>query len=217
MRLKRTSITLDCDAVGIIGPDILGSCVVVVDYARSTIDLYDPGEYVVPGGAAELPLTFLDRSPFIEVTVELESAGESEQAAESESIRESDKVAGVQALCCLDLGSAGGLHLYSSETCKVEPAGEFTDACLGIGVDGPIHGKLGQVAVLRIGPLELLDVRCAFSDERAYPGYEDTVFGNIGNGVLYKFITTIDYSNRRLFLEPGSRAGIGTGQWEVGD
>ncbi len=188
VKLRRTAIDLDVNTKGIFGSDILGSCIVKVDYIGSVIHLYKPGTLIHSEGAHALPLVFFDRSPFIEVDIAL--------APDSR----------ISAVCCLDLGAATYLHIYSDERHRIDPKGESYPGLLGYGVDGPLYGLWGTVSSLQIGDWKLTGVHTAFSEQRAYPGYEECIFGNIGNRILSRFDIVFDYGNRLVYITPNSKA-----------
>ncbi|MCP4548096.1 MAG: PDZ domain-containing protein [bacterium] len=186
VRLRRTGIQLGMDAVGIIGPDLLGSCIVEIDFIESVIRLHEPELWKPEEQAQELPLYFIDRSPFIEVDVSLDGVNE------------------LSTICVVDLGSAGYLQLQSTDKNELAPVGRSVSGYIGTGIEGKMYGQWGRAPSVRLGRWQLTDVLCAFSFEKPHPGLEDRIFGNLGNGVLSKFNIVFDYRNRRAYFEPNA-------------
>ena len=58
------------EEAGLLGAELFQHVVVEIDYEHGRLRLYDPRSYVHPAGGVELPLTFRERSPAIDATLE---------------------------------------------------------------------------------------------------------------------------------------------------
>ena len=77
---------------------------------------------------------------------------------------------------------------------------------LGTGLSGDIHGKIGEVARLQIGPFTLEQVRTVFvpAKTRSKQDFADAI---LGNGLLERFHVVFEYGRARLLLRPNARFG----------
>jgi hypothetical protein len=173
-------------SAGIIGGSLFNHFLVEVDYSSMRLRLHDLGAFEPDTSWAAIPITLKKGIPWLEVAVRMDGP-------EDQSIQ-----------VYLDLADDFPLVLLTGPQRRFSsPAGAETQY-LGTGLSGDIHGQIGEVARLRIGPFELRQVRTAYApgDTRSkQPGAE----GILGNGLLERFHVVFDYRGGRILLKPNKR------------
>ena len=100
----------------------------------------------------------------------------------------------------MDLGYGDNLQLAEGFEHKLSVPSGAIEASLGFGAQGEVHGYIGRVKRVKIGPYKFDDVITAFVPEsnRDYIFHETL----IGMGILQRFNFVYDYPGHRMFLEP---------------
>jgi predicted aspartyl protease len=178
-------------ADGILGADFISRFVVAIDYAKQQLRLYDPRTYRYAGPGASIPITFdQNRFPIVDAAVKL---------ADGETLK---------GRMLVDVGSGAALLLtksFADENRLRDRVGP-TIRRGGGGVGGAVFSDAGRVASLKLGaaqvsrPITLLAGAAGVTGG----GGADWV-GNIGGEILRRFTVYLDYSNKRIILEPHAR------------
>lgn len=170
---------------GVLGYDVLGRFVVVVDYDARTIELHDPATWRPSTTEPALPMVMNGTVPALTGRLDGEAEG----------------------LFRLDLGSSGTVDVHTpfAREHGLEGRMRRTLRTEGVGFGGTFSSVVGRLARMALGPYEWDDpiVSLAEAEEGAFASEEFA--GNIGNRVLERFRVTLDYAGRRVFLEPGRR------------
>lgn len=173
---------------GVIGYDVLSRFVVTIDYDARVVELRDPATFRAEGRGAALPLVLRGPVPAVEATLDGKYRG----------------------VFRLDIGSSSTVDLHAPFVAKHGLAKKLRHGMrvAGAGFGGTFESRLGRLKRMAIGPHAWKDpmVQLSFATEGAFAS-EDFA-GNIGNRLLERFRVTLDYDNRRLWLEPGARAGM---------
>ncbi len=172
---------------GLIGYDFLSNFVVRIDYDRGIVTLTDPKKFAYTGAAEPIPIRLFSGIPTVQVTVDGGCTGE----------------------FVVDCGNGFGLDVHASmvRQCRLlsRVAGRRQVEVYSGGIGGATINWFSRLDSVRIGghtwpePIAGLTL-----GSRGLIGSRDYA-GNIGNGVLERFVVTIDYERRRLYLEPGRR------------
>lgn len=171
---------------GVIGYSLLGHYAVEVDFDSLGLILRDPQVFEPAPGWTTLPLTFgKNNLPFLETSIVVEHE------------------APIQLRTYIDCASNEAIELLLRDGVKFAVPQEATDAYLGRGLSGDIHGKRGTIAKLILGPYELRDVVAAFApaEIRSKAGGADAV---LANAALRRFNLVFDYAHARLLIRPNS-------------
>jgi len=178
---------------GIIGGEFIQQFVIVVDYQAHTLTLHDPKTYRYTGAGQTLPLDFTsDNHPIVTASVTPVGAQPIERRF------------------LLDLGAGGALALHSPFVAEqhLPSPGTKTVRLIGAaGAGGRTLGQVGRVEALDLGSFTLKNVLTIFSEDRAGAFANRELAGNIGAQVADRFRVVLDYSHKRVILEPSSTFG----------
>lgn len=178
---------------GIIGGQFIRQFVVEVDYQTRELRLHDPASFAYSGSGESIPIEFVNGSqPTIAATVTPQ---------------------GGQPLTgrfLFDIGSGLPLALHSpfvkehdllhEDSRTIRPIG-------GAGAGGPPDGRLGRIDALQIGSFTLQRPITMFARDKAGAFANAALAGNIGALVAMRFRLFLDYTRRRIILEPTARLG----------
>jgi hypothetical protein len=173
---------------GIIGGTLFTAFSVEVDYETMRLRLHDPDEFKPDSSWTALPIELHRGIPWLDVSISV--AGEDEQPLRT----------------YIDLADDFPLNLLTGSDRRFKVPVEGEVEYLGTGLSGDIHGKIGRVARLQIGPFRLERVRTAFAPATTR-SKQDGADAILGNGLLERFHVVFDYSGGRLLLKPNASFG----------
>jgi predicted aspartyl protease len=173
---------------GLIGFEFFNSFIVRINFNLSMLTIYRPDTHYVLKKGHRIPLSIEDRKPYLFSEIELER-GEK-----------------VLVKLILDTGAGHPLSLETYEGLPFEIPGVSIEGNLGIGLTGPISGRIGRLAAVTLGKHRLENVIAAF------PNYEDVAAkvysvkrnGNMGITFLKRFNVVFDYNSSALYIKPGT-------------
>ncbi len=173
---------------GTLGYDLFQRFVVEIDYHERRLRLWESDDVVAPVSGVAVPLELVHRVPVIRAWVR----------APGGSL--------VEARLIVDLGSSAlGVRLSASFTSAHtdELAGMAGySAPIGTGVGGPLMGRIGRLAELRVGPLVFDEPTVGIAQESrgalALPDFD----GTVGAPVLERLLPILDYRRLRMILQP---------------
>lgn len=172
---------------GLVGYEFFNSFIVRINFTLNTLTIYKPETRFIPRKGYRIPLSIEDRKPYVFSDIELTS-GEK-----------------VTAKLILDTGAGHPLSLETHNGLPFQVPEISIEGNLGIGLTGPISGRIGRISSITLGKYRLENVIAAF------PDYEDVgskVYsiarnGNMGITVLKRFNVVFDYSSSALYIKPG--------------
>lgn len=167
---------------GMIGYDIPARFLTTIDYAKRTMTLAMPGR-TAPRGTA-VPFFFDGTIPKVSVSVN-----------------------GIRSSADLDTGNRSAFDLYSPFVAahpSIARAATTAIGVIGFGVGGPLYGRLGRVD-LHVGPFAFQNVVTGFSTQSTGATADPFTSANVGSGLWNHFTLTLDYPDRRIFLQPNAR------------
>lgn len=173
------------DVVGILGYDVISRFVSRIDYEHKMIELSDPNTFEYSGKGTEIPMAFHGNTPQVNVSILLPGRAPIETTAD------------------IDTG-ANGVQLTKQfvDSHHVIAAVGKTIMRPAFGVGGGSDALLGRLGGIQIGPY-VLHGPLALLMRGDKGGLADPSYGvNMGAEILSRFVTTFDYSNKRIFLEP---------------
>src|SRR5262245_2519633 len=175
---------------GVIGGALFFHYVVRIDVDRDRLELIDPKGYAPPPGACVVPLVRVPGAAFVDVRIAIED-GEP-----------------IPARVVVDLGAGHALSLNTRDDGTLAPPTDAIEAPVGRGLSGEMLGRIGRVRRVELGAFALEDVLVSFPvKEHMHPGGFDFRDGNLGMGILKRFVMTFDYASNRLVLEKGAHFG----------
>jgi len=171
---------------GIVGSELFRRYVVEIDYAHSTLRLYEPSGFHYAGTGERVPLTYTSNLPYVHAAIDLSDGRR------------------LEGRFVIDSGSSQAVILLPAfaERESVAKTVTKTVALSGQAVGGQTQSLTGRLAVLEMGKLRLEKPLVGFSQGGPAHFAAEGSAGNIGGAVLKKFLCTFDYSRNEMILEP---------------
>jgi hypothetical protein len=171
---------------GTLGADFFNRLVVVVNYLRQTVQLYDPASFTYSGPGKTFPLTFAGSMPLIRAKFEL--SGHKSLEANFE-VNTALDPAIVFSSAYTEARRFSSVHFKTV-------ASSYPD------LDGGAKIFLGRLKLFQLGPYVVEDPVAAFSQSSPAKGSDPNLAGTIGAGFLRRFTVVFDLPHQRMILEP---------------
>jgi hypothetical protein len=184
---------------GMVGYEVFRRFVTRIDYGARTLTLIDPKHFDPKDAGTPVKFSFNGHVPEVMGTFE-----------------------GLPAKYDIDTGARSELTLtkpFAEKNGLRASHHKGVDAVDGWGVGGPSLGYVTRGNAMTIGPIKIDNVvtSLATQDKGAFSGSDYS--GNVGGGILKRFIVTFDYDHQTMYLKPlpGPVADTGTfdrsGMW----
>jgi predicted aspartyl protease len=173
---------------GIIGYDFIKEFVIEIDYAAGALDLYEPVGYEYKGAGDVVPFNFIERKPYVRAVLILSDQKSFEGTFE------------------IDTGG-DGVMVVSTPFVKAHKLDELIPnrrMSNSGGAGGTVGASDGRVAGVRLGKYMLKRPLVTLIQARAGEHATEKFDGMIGGEFFRRFKLIIDYSRRRLILEPNA-------------
>src|SRR6202046_2944954 len=171
---------------GTLGADFFARLVVVVDYSRQTIQLYDPATYAYPAASKGFQGTFAGTTPLVRVKFSIPG----------QKTLEADFIVNT----ALDFPIVFSRAFTDSH--RVLPNRFKTIPASYPAVDGGAKILLGRLKDFQLGGYTIEEPVAAFSQSNPPSGQSKTIAGTIGADFLKRFTVTFDLPHQRIILEP---------------
>jgi hypothetical protein len=173
---------------GIVGSELFRRYVVEIDYAHSTLRLYEPSSFHYEGTGERLPLTFTYNLPYVHAAIDLSDGRR------------------LEGRFVIDSGSSQSVILMPLFTGQEKIAATVTKtvAITGQAVGGQTPSLTGRLGALEMGRLRLEKPLVSLPQGGPAHFAAEGSAGNIGGSILKKFRCTFDYSREEMILEPVS-------------
>lgn len=173
---------------GILGVNLFRRYVVELDYSNRTVSIFEPENFVYAGPGERVSLTQKHGAALFHAVIQL---------------------AGHDPIPCelaIDSGTYSALRLYRPFVEKHHLLQEKLPGIdsYGFGLGGEFSERLGRVASLKSGALEIKEPVTAFSTSHGGATSGHSYDGTVGGEVLSRFRVILDYPHQRLILEPAS-------------
>jgi len=170
---------------GTIGADVLSRSVVVIDYARETVRIYDPGSYKYAGHGGVFPLSFSNKMPVIRAKM----ATPKGKQVEGDFAINSSLIAGIV------------VSEKFSEAHHVFPhKGKFT-----VAYDPQLAGgenvSLFRLRYLKVAGSAAEDTIAELSSSKLAGTDDPRLVGVLGAGFLRRFNIVLDYPHKRIIFD----------------
>ncbi|HEY5289765.1 MAG TPA: aspartyl protease family protein [Caulobacteraceae bacterium] len=170
------------DEQGMIGFEVFRRFVTVVDYGAHTLTFIDPAKFDPRGAGIPVPFRFYDHLPQVEGTFE-----------------------GMSGRFDIDTGSRDELTLTkpfvdARGLIASHPKGVL--ATDGWGVGGPSRSYVTHSASLTLGPVRVSGLVAGLSVQNKGAMSDPNYIGNVGSGLLKRFVVTFDYAHQTMYLRP---------------
>jgi hypothetical protein len=171
---------------GTLGADFFNRLVVVINYLRQTVQLYDPATFTYSGPGKSFPLTFAGTTPLIRAKFEL--SGHKSLEANFE-VNTALDAAIVFSSAYTEARRFSSVHFKTVASSYPE-------------LDGGAKIFLGRLKIFQLGPYVVEQPVAAFSQSSPVKGRDAALAGAIGAGFLRRFTVIFDLPHQRIILEP---------------
>jgi hypothetical protein len=174
---------------GVLGNDVLKEFVLEINYSARTVNLYEPRSYRYAGTGKIIPLTIDEGLLFVRASITPQGR------------------APIEARFEIDSGSTGAILLNtpfvaSHRLLATVPKTIQTNSG---GVGGTARMLIGRVSNVRLGRF-VIDHPITHFSQATEGDYASSKYdGLIGDRILGRFRVIVDYSRRRMILEPTPR------------
>ena len=167
---------------GLIGYELLRRFTTRIDHDRRILTFTAAGGLREAKGANVLPLSFDGRTPQVHASVN-----------------------GVDGVFMMDTGDSSDLTLFApfAKAHRITLDGKLGTSHSG-GVGGMIENRRGRVAHFALGPDALPNPPATLAAPSSGIFASDQLAGNIGQGILSRYVITLDYVSRRMQLRRGA-------------
>lgn len=171
----------DVDFAGLLGVEIAQRAVVRIDYARETLTLTKPSAFKPPPTAIAVALKFNGHHPVVDGVID-GMTGEFE----------------------IDTGADNALTLMAPFSKAHQLTSKYPAAreVLFTGVGGQSKEYMVRTGMLQIGDATIAHLVTNIATDPKGVAASPWTAGNIGADVLRRFIVTLDYPHRLMYLEP---------------
>ncbi len=179
---------------GMVGYQTFRRFVTRIDYGAGTLTLIDPKHFDPRDAGTPVPFTFADSNPEVQGTFE-----------------------GLPAKFHIDTGSRVEVTLnkpFVARNGLMAKHARGVDAVDGWGVGGPSRAYVTRGAELTLGSVKATGVVASFSTQDKGAFAADDYQGNIGGGVLKRFVVTFDYGHQLMYLKPAAGPVDDIGQFD---
>jgi hypothetical protein len=170
------------DSDGLIGYEMFSRLRVRIDYAAHLLTLTAPAAFVPPQGAAAVPFVMGERTPIVEGAID-----------------------GIPGRLWIDTGSRVSLTTMTKFTRDHDLVGKYKptfETVTGWGVGGATRSSPVRFHEVKLGDVIVHDVvGDLFTGEKGAFSDPDSA-GNVGGGILHRFVVTFDYGAKIMYLEP---------------
>jgi hypothetical protein len=170
------------EAGGMIGFEVFRRLVTRIDYGAHTLTFTDPASFDPKGAGIPVPFAFYQTIPQVRGVFD-----------------------GLPGKFDIDTGSRVEVTLTSpfvNAQHLVEKFPKGTMAIDGWGVGGHSRSYVARGATLTLGPVKVDDVVAGFSSQKSGAFADPTYQGNVGAGILKRFVVTFDYGHQIMYLKP---------------
>lgn len=182
---------LGVDVHGIIGYEFFNHFVVMIDYDRNLITVYDPEVFRPRRKHTAIPIEIDQGRPYISATI----------AQYNGTV--------IDTKLLLDSGASHGVLLETDTEPDIFLPDKRLKTVIGWGLGGELSGFLGRINHLRLDKFEFRDVLVSFAED--YSSEEISQLtgrnGSIGGDLLSRFTITFDYNAGMLYLRKNRTFG----------
>jgi hypothetical protein len=173
---------------GLLGYEFFNNLAVRLNFMDSTLTVYKTQDKHAYKKGTKIPISVENHKPYIKTNVTMPDG----------TIRQCKMV--------IDLGAGHPVSLENMIKKNGLPQ-KFVIANLGVGLTGPISGFLSRIDEIDIGKYRVKKVITSFPndyDEETLKRLSIPRDGNLGVGILKKFMVTLDYHDNAIYLKPNS-------------
>jgi hypothetical protein len=166
---------------GMVGFELIRRMVTTIDYGAHTITFTDPSRFKPKNLGTAVPFVFYDHLPDV-----------------------TGRIGDLPATFDIDTGSRSEVDITSPFVAAHQLRAKFakgTSAVVGWGVGGPTRSYMVRLPALTLGPVPVTGIAAGLSEAKAGSISNPNYSGNIGGGLLKRFVVTFDYAHQVMYLK----------------
>jgi hypothetical protein len=167
---------------GMVGFELVRRMVMTIDYGRHTITFTRPDRFEAGAGSGvRVPFVFYDHLPNVP-----------------------GRVGDLPARFVIDTGSRSELDITSPFVVEHRLRERFTKGTVGVtgyGVGGPARSYVVRTPSVSTGSITIEDPIVDLSEARSGSFSDPNFDGNVGSGLLKRFVVTFDYARQFIYLK----------------
>jgi predicted aspartyl protease len=167
---------------GMVGFELFRRFAVRIDYGARTLTFTDPKRFEPGDAGTAIHFRFYDHLPQIEGDVD-----------------------GLPAVFDIDTGSRSQIDVTTPFAARHGLYARYPKqayATTGWGVGGATHDYMVRLPSLSLGGVRVMDVPAGLSDSKRGSISDANFGGNVGSGLLRRFVVTFDYAHQTMWLKP---------------
>lgn len=168
---------------GLVGYYFFQSFLVTINYSSHTLIFrLNNGKNKIKG--EKIAIELINNKPYTTIGITISNIGH------------------IEAKVVVDNGAGHALSLETYKNLPFPPPDQSFEANLGNGLSGPISGKVGRIASLKIGTYIFEDVISSFPvyDDAASKTFLANRNGSLGADIFSRFNITFDYEHEAMYL-----------------
>lgn len=172
----------DVDQGGMIGFETFRRLVTRIDYGRQRIEFIEPSAFDPKEAGSPVPLVFYGNLLIARGSYD-----------------------GIAGDFTIDTGNPGSIFLsspFAARHALRERAKGGIRTIAGVGIGGPSYGLAYRGGPLTLGGVTVPRPVALLSSDTAGAMADASLAGNIGAGILRRFVVTLDYAHSRMYLKP---------------
>lgn len=172
----------DVEQAGMIGYETFRRFVTRIDYGRRTIEFIRPSAFDPAGAGTPVPIALYGNLPVARGSYD-----------------------GIAGDFTIDTGNPGSIFLSSPfverNALRTRVRGGIRTIA-GVGIGGPSYGVVFRGGPLKLGTVTVPRPVALMSSDAAGAMADPSLAGNVGAGILRRFVVTLDYAHSLMYLKP---------------
>jgi site-specific recombinase XerD len=179
---------------GMVGFELIRRFVATIDYGHQTLTLTDPARFVAKDLGTAIPFVFYDHLPDVQGYID-----------------------DIPARFDIDTGSRSELDITSPTVAAHGLRARFAkgvSAVTGWGVGGPSRSYVVRLPSLTLGTVKVEAPTAGLSQDKGGSFSDPNYEGNVGGGLLKRFVVTFDYAHQVMYLKPIAPPPVDAGRFD---
>ena len=177
-----------------VGFELLRRFAAIIDYGRRTLTFIDPARFNPKDAGTAVPFVFYDHLPHV-----------------------SGFIDDLPARFDIDTGSRSELDITAPFVAAHQLDSRFAkgvSAVTGWGVGGPSRSYVVRLPSVTLGGVKVQGPTAGLSQDKGGSISDPNYDGNIGGGLLKRFVVTFDYAHQAMYLKPIVPAPADVGRFD---
>ena len=179
---------------GMVGFEMFRRFAVQIDYGQDLLIITDPTRFDPAGTGTAIPFVFYDHLPMV-----------------------GGSLADLPARFDIDTGSRSEVDITGPFVAANDLRARFSkgvSAVTGWGMGGPSRSYVVRLPSLTLGGVQVSSPVAGLSEDKGGSINDPNYEGNIGGGLLKRFVVTFDYAHQMMYLRPIAPPPIDAGRFD---